>query len=94
MKVLLWMVKNKAKNGYDPIYCRITINGERVEVNTGVNVKINSFCNRRKRIKRSSGCVENKNRQLEAICTKINDLFVKKGKHPYICYYSKTIRCR
>jgi len=40
MKVLFWIVRNrKNKNGLCPISCRITINGKRAEIWTGIYVK-------------------------------------------------------
>ncbi len=52
MKLLFWLVKNKKNSKGDiPIYCRITIDGKRTELFTGVYIKENEFDCKKKRIK-------------------------------------------
>jgi len=82
MRLLFWLVKNKANTiGEAPIYCRITINGKRAEINTEITSNEREFDNNRKKIKGSSELVKNKNRQLESINHKIHNL-----------YYSETLK--
>ncbi len=76
MKLLFWLVKNKINSkGEAPIYCRITINGKRAEINTEICAKECDFDNTRKKLKGNSELVKNKNRQLESINHKIHNLY-------------------
>ncbi len=76
MKLLYWLVKNKANAKSEaPIYCRVTINGKRAEINTGINAKPNEWDNVRKKVKGNSELVVNRNRKLERLSHKLQNLF-------------------
>ncbi len=77
MKLLFWVVRNKANSmGLAPIYCRITINSKRSEINTGILVKPTQFCNKRKMIKGSSDLTLNQNLKLEELKHKLHNLYL------------------
>lgn len=66
MKVLFWLVNNKVnKRGECPIYCRITIDGKRAEIYSGIDAKEGEFDNNKKRLKGNTELVEKKNQQLD-----------------------------
>ncbi len=68
MKLLFWLVKNKANSkGEAHVYCRVTIDGKRAEINTGILAKENEFDVYKKKIKGNSELIHNKNRQLDSI---------------------------
>lgn len=86
MKVLLWLVKNKAnKNGESPIFCRITISGNRAETFSGIYAKVNEWDADKQKIKGSSETAKQKNSKLSLLVAKINNTFyseVFNGNNP------------
>jgi integrase len=76
MNLLFWLVRNKAnKSGESPIYCRITIGGERAEIFTGISARENEFDTKRKRLKGTSEIVKQRNLQLDKIDFRLNQIF-------------------
>lgn len=76
MKVLFWRVNHKSNStGEAPIYCRITIDGKRAEINTGVLAKKGEFDTHKNRLKGNNEDVKTRNRQLEYIRSKINKIY-------------------
>ncbi len=80
MKLLFWLVKNKKNSKGDiPIYCRITIDGKRTELFTGVYIKENEFDCKKKRIKGSTDIAQSKNRTLEDLSHKLYSYYYKES---------------
>jgi len=75
MKVLFWRVNNKSNAvGEAPVYCRITIDGRRAEINTGVLAKDVEFDTKKGRLKENSEAVSIRNKQLDHIGNKLNKI--------------------
>ncbi len=76
MKLLFWLAKSKRnKQGQVPVYCRITINGERAEISTNLWILEKEFDNRYKKIRKSHHLADSYNKTLLSITSKLNSLF-------------------
>lgn len=86
MKVLLWLVKNRInKNGESPIFCRITISGNRAETFSGIYAKGNEWDADKQKIKGNSEAAKQKNSKLSSLVAKINNTYyseVFNGNNP------------
>lgn len=86
MKILFWSVKNRTnKHGECPIYCRITIDGRRSEISTGINIKPGEFDTKKQCVKGNSPSSTQHNNTLNRLRTKINNTFYREiynGNHP------------
>ncbi|GEM_PF-6427305 len=52
MKLVFWIIPNKADaHGEYPTYCRITINGQRAEISTGIFVHEKDFDQKKSHMK-------------------------------------------
>lgn len=85
MKLLFWLVKNKADNsGLAPIYARITINGKLAEISTGIKIHPSKWVAKGNGyIKGSSDQVRLYNARLSDIRAKLDALYFdqeRKGK--------------
>ncbi|MBR8534443.1 site-specific integrase [Carboxylicivirga sediminis] len=76
MNLIFWAVKNKAnKKNEIPIYCRITINGERAEFSTGVRCKEEEWDGKKYKVKGVSDFASIANRKLEQLSHKLTKLY-------------------
>ncbi len=73
MKLIFWLVKNKTnkKKKDAPIYCRVTIEGKRAEINTGVRCKETDWDSNKYRVKGNSEFAQDANKTLEKLSYKI-----------------------
>lgn len=76
MKILFWLAKNKRnKQGQVPLYCRITINGERAELSTNLWILEKDFDNRYKKVRKSHPLSESYNKSLLGLTTKLTSIY-------------------
>ncbi len=76
MKLLFWLVRNKAnKKNESPVYCRITINGQRAELSTGIYVKAAGFDTKRGRIKGTGELERKQNCQLDKVGVSLQNIY-------------------
>jgi len=76
MNLIFWAVKNKAnKKNEIPIYCRITIKGERAEFSTGIKCKEDEWDAKKYKVKGVSDIATNANRKLDQLSHKLNRLY-------------------
>ena len=93
MKLLFWLVKNKRnKQGLVPIYCRITINGERAEVATNIWILEKDFDKRYKKVRNSHPDSESYNKALLKINSSLNNIFHNQVFFEDITPTSKTLK--
>nr|WP_321405912.1 site-specific integrase [uncultured Carboxylicivirga sp.] len=76
MNLIFWAVKNKTnKKNEIPIYCRITIGGERAEFSTGIKCKESEWDNKKYRIKGQSEYAINANRKFDQLSQKLTSIY-------------------
>lgn len=76
MKILFWLAKSKLnKRGQVPLYCRITINGERAEISTNIWILEKDFYNRYKKVRKNHLHSESFNKSLLGIATKLTNIY-------------------
>lgn len=75
MKILFWVARSKKDaSGKAPIYCRITINGQRAEIATGIIVKPIDFDTAKKRVK-NNALADDYNKSLEKLTYTLNRIY-------------------
>lgn len=78
MKILFWLnTGKKNKQGKHPIYCRITINGERAEISTGIFVLKSEYDTKKKQIKHIHPLAESYNKHIESIAHNLSHFYYK-----------------
>ncbi len=78
LSILFYLKRGKkVKNGKAPIYCRITINGERAEFSTNEKVEPVKWDSAPQRIKGRSELVRTINNRLDIIESKVRSIFNK-----------------
>ncbi len=86
MKVLFWLnTGKKNRQGKFPHYCRITINGERAEISTGIFLGKDEFDAKKKRIKSRNPLFEEYNRLIDDLSHKLNHTYYQQifqGNNP------------
>ncbi len=76
MKILFWLAKNKrSKQGYVPIYCRITISGKRSEIATNIYIPEADFDKRHKKVRPGNKNAEAYNKQLFKLNATLTNLY-------------------
>jgi len=76
MKVLFWLnTGKKNRQGKYPLYCRITINGERAEISTGIFLGKDEFDAKKKRVKSKNPLSEQYNKLIDELSHKINHTY-------------------
>jgi len=76
MNLIFWAVKNKTnKKNEMPIYCRITIDGERAEFSTGIKCKELEWDNKKYRIKGQSEYAINANRKFDQLSQRLIKIY-------------------
>ena len=78
LSILFFLKKGKRdKVGSVPIYCRMTVNGERAEISTNEKVEPDKWDSTIKRIRGRSELVRSTNNHLDIIESKIKSFFNK-----------------
>ena len=76
MKLLFWLVKNKRnKQGRIPIYCRITINGERAELSTEIFIHEKDFDKRYKKVRAAEPNSETNNKIITTLSHTLQNIY-------------------
>lgn len=76
MNLIFWAVKNKANKKHEiPIYCRITITGERAEFSTGIKCKEEEWDGNKYKFKGVSDFATNANRKLDQLSHRLHNLY-------------------
>ena len=76
MRILFWLYKAKVnKEGFAPIYIRITVKGVREQFTTGCFIKIDRRDKTKQEVKDRSDNVKSINNQLAALKTKIEKVY-------------------
>ena len=71
------MVNNRTnKQTQNPIYCRITLNGERKQFSTGINVEISQWDSKSKSVVKSHPLAKTFNAQLDSIKSKVYNIII------------------
>jgi site-specific recombinase XerD len=72
MKLLFWLVKNKANSaGLAPVYARITIDGKLVEISTGIRIRPHRW------IAQGNGHIKGSSDQIRLYNARLNDIRAK-----------------
>ena len=75
LTILLWQWKSKVnEKGLAPIYCRLSIDGQKEEIATGIKAHINEWDGENKKVKGSSSSKQ-KNSRLNQIATDLERQF-------------------